>query len=81
MLKICKKRVHGNGGTTLPWALKKCPRSLYFALLMWIWRMTGTHLMGKIMDSRYGLVTAENKRAPYTNFASRLQTHPISWSI
>ena len=22
MSKICKKRVHGNGGTTLPWALK-----------------------------------------------------------
>ena len=22
MSKICKKRVHGNGGTTLPWAFK-----------------------------------------------------------
>ena len=27
------KRVHGIGVTTLPWALKKCPRSLYFTLL------------------------------------------------
>ena len=35
MSKVCKKRVHGNGETTLPWALKKCPRSLYFTLLQW----------------------------------------------
>ena len=33
MSKVCKKRVHGKGGTTLPWALKKCTRSLYFTLL------------------------------------------------
>ena len=33
MSKVCEKRVHGNGGTTLPWALKECPRSLYFTLL------------------------------------------------
>ena len=33
MLKICKKRVHGNGKKDLPGALKKCPRSLYFPLL------------------------------------------------
>ena len=33
MSKVCEKRVHGNGGTTLPGALKECPRSLYFTLL------------------------------------------------
>ena len=33
-VKICKKMVHGSGGTTLPCALKKCPRSLYFTLLL-----------------------------------------------
>ena len=34
MWKYVKKRVHGKGGTTLPWALKKCTRSLYFTLLI-----------------------------------------------
>ena len=33
MSKICKKRVHGNGRTTLSWAFKKCPRLLCFPLL------------------------------------------------
>ena len=33
MLKICKKRIHGNRETILHWPLKKCPRSLYFPLL------------------------------------------------
>ena len=33
MSKICKRRVHGNGKMNLPWAFKKCPRSLHFPLL------------------------------------------------
>ena len=35
MSKVWRKRVHGNGETTLPWVLKKYPRSLYFTLLQW----------------------------------------------
>ena len=34
MWKYVKNRVHGKEGTTLPWALKKCTRSLYFTLLV-----------------------------------------------
>ena len=34
MSKVCKKKVHRNLETTLPWALKKCPSSLYFTLLI-----------------------------------------------
>ena len=31
--KYVKKRLHGNDKNNLPWALKKCPRLLYFTLL------------------------------------------------
>ena len=40
MSKVCKKRIHENGGKSLPWALKKCPRSLYFTLLAPLWALT-----------------------------------------
>ena len=32
-VKICKKILHGNEKMSLPWAFKKCTRSLYLTLL------------------------------------------------